>query len=466
MAGLIDLGTLEPTGPEGRPAPHWRGGWWDQHRRIARRWGQLLLVVSLILSLSAAAPPAPRLAPLWTDTALSLSGTAQWSRPVADGPHLYALTPVASGGVALLAHRLRDGQLAWRARLAASGNGSFILRVAGGVPVVTAFGARTAAYDPGTGRPLWRRVGMPWREIGGRLLLTATAADGRGEVVTAIDPGTGDAVGSATWPAGQVAAPWLAGDGTLHLFTLGPDGTLTRRPLTSDGQARAAAPRPGDGAARAGSLRLVDGLVVAIARTGDRRGVVAYDTGTLRRRWWVPGGYGVSPCGPVVCVRVTGSAGRYDSVRGVDPASGTTRWAVSCADAGLTGRPCTLSAVSVGPGDRLWVEMVVPDRYTHGSLATSWIADTRTGDRLTDTVRWSLRQELGELGKQLLLSRADRQRAPGRPARPRTVWWALADDGPGVDVLGSVPANACTPHHPYLVCWTEGEGVTVWRISS
>jgi hypothetical protein len=33
-----------------------------------------------------------------------------------------------------------------------------------------------------------------------------------------------------------------------------------------------------------------------------------------------------------------------------------------------------------------------------------------------------------------------------------------------VEVLGSVDATTCVPHDPYLVCWTDGEGVTVWRI--
>jgi outer membrane protein assembly factor BamB len=497
----IDLGVLERERPDDRRQPgHW-AGWWRWRRTPVRRWGQGALAVLLSLPLAAATPlPPPGLVPVWTHAMLSLSGTAPLPRPVPDGPHLYAVAPTAAGP-ALVAYRLADGSVAWRAPVAGD---VAAVRVAAGVPVVTTAGPHATAYDPATGRVLWRRAGVPWQEVGGSLLVVGeptgdpfrlvTAVDpatgralwrragvpwrevggsllvvavpagsGHLRVVTAVDPRTGDALGVVTGQADPAVSPWQAPDGSLHLFTLNRDGGLARHPMAG-GPVRSVdtAHEQRQGEPRDDSLGVVDDLVVVTDRTGPLRAVAAYDPVTLRHRWTLPGGYGASPCGPVVCVRVVDpDAGPYPSVRGVDPRSGATRWSASCADADLSGGSCTMSVRGLGQG-RLWMEMVVPDRYTQGSRVTSWVADATTGEPLTDGLAWSLRERHG--GSALLLSQGDRERAPGTPARPRRWWWARAGAGPEVEVLGSVDATTCVPHDPYLVCWTDREGVTVWRI--
>ena len=457
----IDLGVLERERPDDRrQSGHW-AGWWRWRRTPVRRWGQGALAVLLSLPLAAATPlPPPGLVPVWTHATLSLSGTAPLPRPVPDGPHLYAVAPTAAGP-ALVAYRLADGSVAWRAPVAGD---VAAVRVAAGVPVVTTAGPHATAYDPATGRVLWRRAGVPWQEVGGSLLVVAApAGGGHRRVVTAVDPRTGDALGMVAGEADPAVSPWQAPDGSLHLFTLNRDGGLARHPMAG-GPVRSVdtAHEQRQGEPRDDSLGVVDGLVVVTDRTGPLRAVAAYDAVTLRHRWTVPGGYGSSPCGPVVCVRVADpDAGPYPSVRGVDPRSGVTRWSASCADADLSGGSCTMSVRGLGQG-RLWMEMVVPDRYTQGSRVTSWVADATTGEPLTDGLAWSLRERHG--ASALLLSQGDRERAPGTPARPRRWWWARAGAGPEVEVLGSVDATTCVPHDPYLVCWTDREGVTVWRI--
>jgi hypothetical protein len=94
------------------------------------------------------------------------------------------------------------------------------------------------------------------------------------------------------------------------------------------------------------------------------------------------------------------------------------------------------------------------------------VVDAATGHRLTGRLSWSLRDRDRDQEPELLVSRGDRDRAPGTLARPRRQWWARIGTGPGVSVLGAVDANTCLPHQPYLVCWTEGAGLTVWRIDA
>lgn len=463
----IDLGVLD-RGDDGRPEP-WTVTWrrWAgrvrRRRRSARRGVPVLLAVMACLPLGGGAPaPPPRLTPLWTEATLSLSGADQWSRPVLGDAHLYALAPTPAGAE-LSAYRLRDGRTAWRRALGARDPVTGLVVVAG-VPVVVTDGPHVTAYHPGTGRRLWRRPGVPRQEVAGLLLVAADAAAGGGEVVTALDPRTGEVAGAVVERADRVAAPWQAPDGSLYLFTLRRDGALARLPMTGDAAAaRVGTPhreQPGD--SREESLAVLDDLVVVAERTGEQRALTAYDAATLRRRWTVVGGYQAIGCEPVVCVRVAGGPGPYGAVYGVDPLTGVTRWSRSCADAGYSGLPCTMLVRGVDPG-RLWAELAVPDRYTHGSRVTSWVLDATTGEPVSGRARWGLQERYGG-GSELLVSRSDRDRAPGRTVRPARLWWGRTGPAGGVEVLGSIDATVCLPRHPYLVCGTGTAGVTVWRI--
>lgn len=486
---IIDLGVLDRDEPDGRPWSgaalrrrwaQWRDRWTRRWRRVpVRRYGQALLAALLCLAFAtAAAPSAPRLAQVWTDPSLSLSGVAEAPRPVVDGQHLYAVTPTAAGP-ALTAYRLEDGSRAWQVRPDVAGEVTDLV-VAAGVPVLATSGPRVTGYDPATGGVRWHRIGTPRRAVDGHLLVAARITGGQGERTVAVDPRTGEVSGAVVLPDRPVTAPWRAPDGTLHMFALTDDGTLTRHPMagTATSATIRTQHRVGTGEPQA-SIRVVDGVVMLSDRTDAGPQLAAYDAASLRPRFTVPGGYGPMPCGPVVCVRVSATSEPYGSVWGVDPGSGAVRWSASCADADLGGGPCTLTVQELGR-DRLWMEVIQADRYTHGSLATSWIAEARTGAPVTAPGQWSLQQRYH--GSELLLRQSARDRAPGVPTRPSQVWWATADPaadstadsaadstadamgGSEVDILGAVSATTCAPHHPYLVCWTENEGITVWRI--
>lgn len=461
----IDLGVMDrgDGDREGQP-------WHVRRRRLAprlrwrrpavRRWTPALLVVLVALPLAAGSPaPDPELALVWTEDSLSLTGTGPWSRPVPGDTHLYTLR-AAGDGVGLSAYRLATGRVEWRTPVPAGEVSGLV--VVDGVPIVVDGAPRLWAYHPDTGQLLWRRPGVPGREVAGLLLVRAEAAGGDGaEVVTALDPRTGTVAGAVTERADRVAAPWLAPDGRLYLFTLGRDGVLARRPFGGGGTATTTTPirEPATGPRRQ-SLTTVAGLVMVMDRAGDR-GVTAYDAGALRRRWTVAAGYQAFDCAPVVCVRVAGEPEPYGAVHGVDPRTGLIRWSESCADAGYGGAPCTLSVRQVGDG-QLWTELAVPDRYTHGTLVTSWVMDAATGQRRTAPAPWSLAERYGDSG--LLVSRTDRSRAAGPVVRPRRLWWGRTVPAGGVEVIGPVDATACHPRHPYLVCGTPAGGVAVWRV--
>jgi outer membrane protein assembly factor BamB len=464
-AGTIDLGVQARDGadhaPErDRPASWWR--WWTgryrRRRRVVRRWGQVLLVLAVSLPLAAAAPPAPaRLAPLWTDASLTLSGAAPSPSPVAHGPHLYAIQPYGAGQV-LTARLLRDGKTVWQVVLDVPGE-AVGLQVSAGVPVVTTDSPHAAAYDPHSGQVAWERPGVPDAQADGVLLVTAEAESGR-RVVTAVAPDSGQVVGAAVVPAYQARTTWRAPGGTVHLFTLDTDGRLTRQVL-GDGREEDGTVHGEQAGSGRGSLAVRHGLVLVTDRTAPDRATLAHDATTLEHRWTVPDAYATAVCGPVLCVYVSGAGG--PSVWGVHPATGTIAWTARCADVGISGAPCRLAVHALADGDRLWIEAVTPDRYTGGTRARSWIARATTGGRLTSPDGWALRQRVDGAG--LLLGRSDLDRAPERPGGPFRLWWAHADaDGSSVEVLGTVDATDCRPHHPYLVCWTEGEGVTVWGI--
>lgn len=492
----IDLGTyhVDPqSDPHRGPGydPPWPG--WIRLRRFAaqirrgglggRRWSAVVAVVLLVAPLAGDVPPVPpRLVPLW-----AVPGTGGDHAAMAVGAHRLYLVTGTGEGASLTAHRLADGKVEWRSSLGDS-VADLSLQVAGSVPVLTSYRPteRTVAYHPDTGQWIWSLPGVPYGEVGGRLLVShpASTVDAgssepgqRQRGIAAVDVRTGRPSDIAWLDETAQIAGWQAPDGAIHVFTLRRDGLLARHALTTDA-ATATIRTPHRERLEATDqnlLSVVGDLVLVSDRASAPPALAAYDAGTLRHRWTVPRGWGATPCGPVVCVNVSDGSGAPGRLDGVDPATGAVRWSVSCADGGAP--PCQIWPSWVPP-DRLWIESWAYETGEGGPRTRSWVADAGTGRRLSLPTGWSLGRHrgvgnigAGDLGGgtlgdgDLLLTRsADgvEQQQAGEPLR---IWWARADPTlTELTVLGAREAHGCSPHGAYLVCWTAGEGFEVVRV--
>lgn len=279
----------------------------------------LVVVVVLLSSAASAAPAPPALSPVLT---LEF-GPADPYTLTADGDLL------AQTDGTLRSYDLGDGGLNWQAGAASP---TYRLRTGGDLVLLRPWTGNQG--DPGTtavsltsGTARWRRAGTIVTVPGSSALLGVFGVRSSGSgrrfqrSVDAVDPVSG----SVRW---QVPVPSTA----VLTGVPGPAGSGPRMLLVHDNRTAAVhdldtgdlltdAPLPPadygpDNPSVAG------GLLVLRHPTPTGRMVSAFDPVTLRQRWTRPAGYafGVSPCGPLICL--TGP----DGVRALEPADGGQRW--------------------------------------------------------------------------------------------------------------------------------------------
>ena len=279
----------------------------------------MLAVLVLLSSAASAAPPPPALSAVLT---------------VPFGPaDPYVLTAegdlLAQTAGTLSSYALADGRLNWQA---GSASPTYRLRTGGDLVLLRPWSGNQG--DPGTtavslltGAAQWRRPGNIVTIPGSSVLLAVSGvrSSGSGRRVQGPVHAVGPASGSTRWQVPVPSTAVLMGipgpdDGGPRMLLMHDDRTAavhdleTGRLLTS-AQLPAADYGP-DNPSVAG------GLLTLRHPTPTGRMVTAFDPVTLEQRWSRPAGYafGVSPCGPLICL--TGP----DGVRAVEPGDGVQRW--------------------------------------------------------------------------------------------------------------------------------------------
>ncbi|GAA3343432.1 hypothetical protein GCM10020358_42650 [Amorphoplanes nipponensis] len=279
----------------------------------------LLAVVVLLSSAASAAPPPPALSAVLT---------------VPFGPaDPYALTDggtlLAQTYGTLSSYDLADGRLNWQAGSAAP---TYRLRTGGGLVLMRPWSGSQG--DPGTtaisldsGAAQWRRAGNVVTLPGSSVLLgvNGVRSSGSGRRVQGRIDAVGPASGTTRW---QVPIPSTA----VLMGVPGPAGAEPRMLLMHDNRTAAVHDLATGRLLASAALPAADygpdnptvagGLLLLRHPTPTGRMVSAFDPVTLAPRWIRPAGYafGVSPCGPLICL--TGP----DGVRAVEPATGLQRW--------------------------------------------------------------------------------------------------------------------------------------------
>jgi hypothetical protein len=279
----------------------------------------LVAIVVLLSSAASAAPPPPAMAPLLR---------------MPFGPaDPYALTPdgnlLTQSEGTLTSYHLADGSVRWRAGSPAP---TYRLRTGGDLVLLRPWSGNRG--DPGTtaislrsGTAEWRRAGNVVTLPGSDVLLAVSGVpssrSGRRVqgAVDAVDP----AGGGTRW---QVQVPSTA----VLMGVPGPAYSGPRMLLMHDSRLAAVHDLGTGNLLTSAELPAADygpdnpniagGLLVLRHLTPGGRMVSAYDPVTLRLRWSRPAGYafGVTPCGPLICL--TGP----DGVRALEPRGGLQRW--------------------------------------------------------------------------------------------------------------------------------------------
>lgn len=211
-------------------------------------------------------------------------------------------------------------------------------------------------------------------------------------------------------------------------------------------------------------LRTEAGVLMVRASGGSSPNLLAaYDPATLVHLWTIPDGLYTTRCGALMCVSVDEQEGG-EYVQAIDPRSGEARWTLDCSEPNPTGW-CAVYVRELERANRLWVTETRPTG-PDTSRSRSWVADSATGEPLTAPTDWNLRDQ-PEVATLLLTRQDEVVRPRGDGDGPVRIWWARSDVQLGaIEVLGAVTANDCRLHHPYLVCWTEGDGFAVWRFGA
>jgi len=392
----------------------------------------LLAAIVLLSSAASAAPPPPALSPV-----LSLPfGPADPYTLTGDGDLL-----VQTYGM-LGSYRLADGRLNWQA---GSASPTYRLRTGGNLVLMRPWSGIQG--DPGTtavsltnGAAQWRRSGNVVTIPGSEVLLAVSGVRSSGSgrrvqgPVDALDP----AGGVTRW---QVPVPSTA----VLMGVPGPAGSGPRMLLMHD--SRTAAVHDLDTGLLLTQAELppadygpdnptvAGGLLVLRHPTPAGRMVSAFDPVTLRHQWTRPAGYafGVSPCGPLICL-----AGP-DGVRALEPDGGAEIWS----------RPGWRSIEQRGA-------TVVAFGTPAGEADPAGLIDPATGQVLVDLRGWRLVSGTGG-GDHLLVTRLV-------DSGSRTMVAVAAPGGARPEPLADLPAGTgdCQSVPDRLVCRESTGDLVVW----
>jgi hypothetical protein len=392
----------------------------------------LLAVVVLLSSAGSAAPPPPALSPL-----LRMPfGPADPYALTADGNLL------TQNEGTLSSYDLADGSLRWRAGSPAP---TYRLRTGGDLVLLRPWSGNQG--DPGTtaisltrGTAEWRRAGNVVTVPGSDVLLAVSGVpssrSGR-RVQGAVDA-VDRAGGGTRW---QVPIPSTA----VLMGVPGPAYSGPRMLLMHDSRTAAVHDLGTGRLLTSAELPSADygpdnpsiagGLLVLRHLTPGGRMVSAYDPVTLRLRWSRPAGYafGVSPCGPLICL--TGP----DGVRAVEPRGGLQRW-FRTGWRSVEQHGAALIAFGTPAGETDPVGMI----------------DPVTGQVLTDLRGWRLVPGTSS-GDQLLVTRPT-------DSSSRTMVAVAAPGGARPDLLADLPAGTgdCQSVPDRLVCRESSGELVVW----
>jgi outer membrane protein assembly factor BamB len=322
-AGVIELGEL-PPGSAAEPEPHRR----PIRPADIRRYGLAAAVVLCLLALAGSIRPGPGGPPvLW-------QMTAPEGQFMLAGDAMYVMEP--SGGTTITRYEAGTGRQRWTrtmpritAWLSTDVPGVLLLPEVGQTNLLQTV-TETLALNAADGSDLWRRPGEVTLTAD-RTLLTAEW-DAQGERISHLRlVRTGD--GTTVWDfrPDTPASGWT---------TLGTDPVHPDRLVTVSGQGHLEVRRFADGslitrgtvpwvvpAGNHDDYAYVSGMddLLFVVRTEDGvQQILAYRADTLERLWQVrtptATGYGLSDCGPVICVSAEGG------VEARDPATGRVRW--------------------------------------------------------------------------------------------------------------------------------------------
>jgi outer membrane protein assembly factor BamB len=443
---VIDLGG-DWTLPRDTPPQvgRWRVWWRGWLRRGVIAVTPLLI---LVLGGGGAAQPALR----WVATLPTVSGdTFELT-----GDRIFVFhRPQADSGAVITAYSLPRGAPLWTATLPGGRADAIQLVPSAGILLAWSSNAEqsnqgVAALDQDTGRVLWRIADAATSDLrpeSGRMLLTTSGSAGT-TTIRMVDLRSGQPVWSQSPPpAAKLAVVQTStgepSEGRILLQT--PDGTTqvldenTGKVLTTGKLPMPPATPESSGPGRASLTGVGDQLLVTEVQLSNTV-ITAYGLSNLTQRWQVTvpvRAYGVSPCGPVLCVQGD------DGVAALDPPSGTIRWQ----NADFAG------AWPMGP----WLQTIAND--TRGEQRA--IVRPLDGQTLLNLARW------------LVLS-------PSRPSAPALLvtdqpgrlgaWIGVLDTPPlAIRPLGWLPdairdqCRTSLPTPTYLACGIVHGQIRIWE---
>jgi outer membrane protein assembly factor BamB len=392
----------------------------------------LVAVIVLLSSAASAAPPPSALSPVLTLP----FGPADPYTLTQDG-NLLAQTYGT-----LSSYDLDDGRLNWQA---GSASPTYRLRTGGGLVLTRPWSGNrgepgTTAISLTSGAAQWRRPGNVVTIPGSSALLAVSGVRSSGSgrrvqgVVDALEP----AGGTTRW---QVPIPSTA----VLLGVPGPGDSGPRMLLMHDNQTAAVHDLDTGRLLVGAQLPAADygpdnpsvagGLLVLRHPTPTGRMVSAFDPVTLLLRWTRPAGYafGVSPCGPHVCL--TGP----DGVRALEADGGLQRWS-RIGWRSVEQRGGALVAFGTPGGETEPVGTIDPD----------------TGNVLVDLRGWRPVAGPGT-GDHLLVTRT-------ADSSGRTMVAVAAAGGARPELLADLPAGTgdCQSVPDRLVCRESTGELVVW----